>query len=149
MRRLITRRRPIAISSALAAIAVTQAGCTATPNTDDGAEDVAEEVACPVTITTASAWVNRMPGPDAKPRLHVVASLEGVGAGISTLQRSEEQPGDALHLTMALEANAGDGDLTTAEVRYSELADAPPSGGVVITCGGTTIKTIETIEIVY
>lgn len=157
------------------AAALTLAACQALPWNAPGMPESAapSEAALPVTVSTGKpaampeseacavigsrgweAWVNKMPGPDMHPKIHVVGQVD-VRTGGYTFEW-QEGPLDrsahpALRLTlvpiapegMALQA------ITTMEVKYEAPALASGYSRVLISCGGAPLAEIAPITDVF
>jgi hypothetical protein len=157
------------------AAALTLAACQYMPWSGAGTTEskAPPESALPVTVSTGEpaampdsgacavldsrgweAWINKMPGPDMQPKIHVVGQVN-VRTGGYTYEW-QEGPLDrsahpALRLTlvpiapegMALQA------ITTMEVKYEAPALATGYSRVLISCGGAPLAEITQITDVF
>ncbi|MBN8607489.1 MAG: hypothetical protein J0L81_11260 [Caulobacterales bacterium] len=104
--------------------------------------------ACPIVESRNwAAWVNRMPGPDARPMLHVTGEIDLPHAGYRVEVR--EGPADrsatpvqqiVLELTQRSGMHAQ--IVTTAMVAYQGPAIAQHYRGVRVMCGGQVVANI-------
>ena len=131
-----------------AATAIALAGCandfSASPRSEKDAS-----MNCP-SIARASAWVNRMPGPNRQVSFHVRLKInEDVGEnhGLSLSKR------DATDGTLSLVLVDGEArDPTGAEpfdLLYHEALDGAPYANVEISCNGDILALVEDIKTVY
>lgn len=102
---------------------------------------------CDLTVTKASAWVNRMPGaPDRPPPKLRVQIRVADQDGPLRMTRIGGTPDGPLILDLSRDA---DESLGRAGARYEETAPVPGYTSVFIHCGGARIAHIETIKTVY
>ena len=101
-----------------------------------------------------AAWVNKMPGPGAAPRIHVTGKIDVRSGGYTFAW--EEGPLDrsatpALRLKLVPKAPDGMATMaiSTEEVKYEAPALASGYRSVIISCGGTTLAEIAEIMDVY
>ncbi|MEM9169590.1 MAG: hypothetical protein AAGC56_08020 [Pseudomonadota bacterium] len=111
-------------------------------------EDDAEAAsACPVEIDRVAAWFNKMPGPDATTRFHVVVDFTSEEA---SFQLVEAEGGDATRtFDLAPLADAPPSEPGESGARFSERLAGPEPERVVIRCGGAVVAEIDEIESVY
>ncbi|GAB5347345.1 hypothetical protein [Alteriqipengyuania sp. 357] len=109
---------------------------------------------CPVNDSRDwQAWINMMPGPNAKPTLHIQGevdmptpgwSVELIGGPADRMQ----PPG----LRFRLEAEKPDGMtmqvITPTEVRYAETTPYSQIRQIIVTCGDEALVTIEDVPVV-
>lgn len=101
-----------------------------------------------------AAWVNKMPGPDMAPKIHVTGKVDVRSGGYTFAW--EEGPLDRSAtpgLRLKLVPKAPDGmatmAITTEEVKYEAPALATGYGSVVVLCGGRALTVITEIMDVY
>jgi len=110
---------------------------------------------CPISVSRDwSAWINRMPGPDARPRLVVSGKVVTRGGGYSVafdrdLQIRESWPAQAfVTLQVAEPDTPSTGQPVTHDVRW-EWPLSQPVGSVVVSCGDKTLAEITRIQTAY
>jgi hypothetical protein len=114
-----------------------------------------ETAACDVLESRDwAAWVNKMPGPDMAPKIHVTGKVDVRSGGYTFAW--EEGPLDrsatpALRLKLVPKAPEGMATMaiTTEEVNYEAPALATGYGAVVVLCGGSALAVISEIMDVY
>jgi len=114
-----------------------------------------ETAACDVLQSRDwAAWVNKMPGPDMAPKIHVTGKVDVRSGGYTFAW--EEGPLDrsatpALRLKLVPKAPDGMATMaiSTEEVKYEAPALAGGYRSVIISCGGTTLAEIAEIMDVY
>lgn len=101
-----------------------------------------------------AAWVNKMPGPDMAPKVHVTGKVDVRSGGYTFVW--EEGPLDrsatpALRLKLVPKAPDGMATMaiSTEEVKYEAPALAMGYSRVIISCGGTTLAEITEIMDVF
>jgi hypothetical protein len=101
-----------------------------------------------------AAWVNKMPGPDMAPKVHVTGKVDVRSGGYTFVW--EEGPLDrsatpALRLRLVPKAPDGMATMaiSTEEVKYEAPALAMGYSRVIISCGGTTLAEITEIMDVF
>jgi len=110
---------------------------------------------CPISASRDwSAWINRMPGPDARPRLVVSGKVVTPGGGYSVafdpaMQIGRSLPAQAF-VTLQVEEpdNPATGSPVSHDVRW-EWPLSVPIGKVVISCGDKTLAEITRIQTAY
>lgn len=101
-----------------------------------------------------AAWVNKMPGPGAAPKIHVTGKVDVRSGGYTftwgegPLDRSATP---ALRLKLVPKAPDGLATMaiSTEEVKYEAPALAARYSRVIISCGGTTLAEITEIMDVF
>jgi hypothetical protein len=131
------------------------------------------EAALPITVSTGEpatmpeseacavigsrgweAWVNKMPGPDMQPKIHVVGQVD-VRTGGYTFEWQEGPLDRSAHpaLRLTLVPIAPDGmalqAITTMEAKYEAPALATGYSRVLISCGGAPLAEITQITDVF
>jgi hypothetical protein len=114
-----------------------------------------ETAACDVLQSRDwAAWVNKMPGPDMAPKIHVTGKVDVRSGGYTFAW--EEGPLDrsatpALRLKLVPKAPDGMATMaiSTEEVKYEAPALGTGYRSVIISCGGTTLAEIAEIMDVY
>jgi hypothetical protein len=107
--------------------------------------------ACPITGSSDwSAWVNAMPGPDARPTLIVTGKVTVPTGGYrfawGDVRVMESQPVQVVTELRPLAPIGGaTGALVTHDVR-GEWPMSPPVGSVTVTCGDQTLARIAPVE---
>lgn len=152
------------------------AACTPTPEdtlpatpgeTETPAEPAAEETetltpeAAPVEEACAvldsrdwEAWVNRMPGPDASPAIHVIGKVDVNTGGytfnweVGPMDRSMT-PALRLKLIPVAPTDAALMAISTEEVQYTGPLAGSAYSSVTVTCGGQTLAEITEIPDVH
>lgn len=157
------------------AAALTLGACQYMPWRSAGTAETAapSEAALPVTVSTGEpstmpeseacavigsrgweAWVNKMPGPDMQPKIHVVGQVD-VPTGGYTFEWQEGPLDRSAHpaLRLTLVPIAPDGmalqAITTMEVKYEAPALATGYSRVLISCGGAPLAEIKQITDVF
>lgn len=100
------------------------------------------------------AWINRMPGPDATPKVHVVGKVDVRSGGytfnweVGPMDRSMTP---ALNLKLIPVAPTGMATMaiTTEEVQYTGPLAGSSYRSVTITCGGQTLGEITEVTDAY
>lgn len=166
----MTHIRQIALAAAsgliLAACAPAPEPAPAAPTETTGEEDIAvtpesapEESAATDAATGEcavlesrdwEAWVNRMPGPDATPSVHVVGKVDVRSGGytfdweVGPMDRSMT-PALRLELIPVAPTGMATMAITTEEVHYTGPLAGSAYSRVTITCGGQTLGEITEI----
>jgi len=169
----------LAFAAAAASLTLALSACQALSGPKEPALAAPPESALPVEVTTEArpvkpapgtppqveacdvldsrdwaAWINRMPGPGAAPKIHVTGKVDVRSGGYTFTW--EQGPLDrsatpALRLKLVPKAPGGMAimAITTEEVKYE--APALPTGyrSVIIGCGGGTLAEITEIMDVY
>jgi len=98
------------------------------------------------------AWISAMPGPDAKPTLHIQGEVDMPTPGYSV--KLVEGPADRMQppgLRFRLETKRPDGMtmqvITPKKVRYSEPTPYSQIREIIITCGDETLVTISDVPV--
>ncbi|MBB3032651.1 hypothetical protein [Alteriqipengyuania lutimaris] len=128
----------------LSACAAYDAPPTSTPPADE----------CPVYESRDwQAWIDTMPGPGAKPTLHITGEVDMPTPGWSV--ELIGGPADRMNppgLRFRLEAEKPDGMtmqvITPTEVRYAETTPYSAIRQIVITCGDEALATITDVPVV-
>ncbi|MFC2952070.1 hypothetical protein ACFOOP_09020 [Marinicaulis aureus] len=131
------------------------------PEEDTGAVVVSEgeemvmpapqETDCPVIESRNwSAWVNAMPGPDAKLTLHVTGDVDLPTPGYEVSWREgmadrSATPVQRLMLTLTPPEGMVTQVITTETVTYEGPALTKTYGGVIVMCGGAPLATIDAV----
>ena len=111
----------------------------------------ASAAACPITASSDwKAWVNAMPGPNAKPTLIVTGKVTVPTGGYTfawrDLRTMESHP---VQIVADLEALPPEGPATQAIETHDlrgEWPATPPVGSVTVTCGQQTLARISPVE---
>lgn len=112
-----------------------------------------ESSACPVLDSRNwTAWVNAMPGPDAKPTLHVTGDVDMPTPGYAFEWREGMADRSAMPVQrLMLTATPPDGMvaqvLTTETVSYEGPALTTTYGGVIVMCGGEPLAEITDVTV--
>ncbi len=127
-------------------------GEAAAPEEDEMA-DGGEATDCPVIDSRNwSAWVNAMPGPDAKLTLHVAGEIDlpTPGYNISWQEGMADRSMTPVQRLM-LTATPPDGMvaqvITTENVKYEGPALVKTYGGVIVMCGGEPLAEIDDVVV--
>ena len=108
-------------------------------------------VGCPIAGSSDwAAWVNAMPGPNARPTLIVTGKVTVPSGGYRFAWRDmrvmESYP---VQVVAELEAIPPTGGATQAIVTHDVRGQwpiSPPVGSVTVTCGGQTLARISPVE---
>jgi len=97
-----------------------------------------------------SAWINKMPGPDAVPAVHVTGKVDVRTSGYTFEWQEGPMDRSAMPtLRLKLVPKAPDGMamqvISTEEVHYTAPALATGYRGVLVSCGGKTLAEITEI----
>lgn len=110
---------------------------------------------CPISASRDwSAWINRMPGPDARPRLVVSGKVVTPGSGYSVafdryLQIRESWPAQAFVTLQVADPDVPSAGVpVTHDVRW-EWPLNQPIGSVIVSCGDKTLAEITRIQTAY
>lgn len=139
----------LAATSALASCA------TANQEAEVGPAPVYELSECPVLASRGwSAWINAMPGPGAKPTLHITGEVDLPTPGFKL--ELIEGPMDRMMppgQRFSLAATKPDGMVaqvvTPMPVNYTAEAKSQQYGSITIGCGGKVLAHIENIQIAH
>ncbi len=100
------------------------------------------------------AWINAMPGPGAKPTLHIKGEVDMPTPGWSV--ELVEGPADRMQppgLRFRLKTEKPDGMttqvITPTEVRYAKPTPYSQIREIFITCGDETLATISDVPVAY
>ena len=110
-----------------------------------------QEADCPVIESRNwSAWVNAMPGPDAKLTLHVTGEVDLPTPGYEVSWREgmadrSATPVQRLMLTLTPPEGMVTQVITTETVNYEGQALTKTYGGVIVMCGGAPLATIDAV----
>jgi hypothetical protein len=136
----------IAALSAPLAAALSLSACATYP-----AEDSAM-ASCPHVSRDWQAWINAMPGPDAKRTLHITGNVDMPTPGYSV--KLVEGPADRMQppgLRFQLEVTPPDGPvtqvITPAEVNYSAPTPYSQIREIMISCGDRPLATITEVPV--
>ncbi|WP_375200992.1 hypothetical protein [Hyphococcus sp.] len=135
------------------------AACGGADNTEAGADspEVSETstpqaaAECPVIeARNWSAWVNAMPGPDAKPMLHVAGDVDLPTPGYDIAWQEgmadrSATPVQRLMLTLTPPDGMAAQVVTTESVKYEGPALTKTYGGVIVLCGGEALAEIDEV----
>jgi hypothetical protein len=136
---LVTMQRLASGLATMSCALVLGGGCSHAPAPGEGAR---WDGACP-TVASASAWINRMPGPGSRaPQLIVMVQLaEKVGGALVPGLSSS----DALELSLDGPRTGG----AQPGVRYAVPAPDVGPRRILIRCNGAALHAIDSIESVY
>lgn len=135
------------ISAALAALAA----CSTAPHPAPGPTPSPSrpQDACPILASSDwAAWINAMPGPNARPTLIITGKVTTPGGGWDFVWRTSVMESYPVQVAIDLEPLIPEGGtqaVATREVRH-ELPIAPPVGAVTVRCGGRTLARISPVE---
>ncbi len=110
-----------------------------------------QDADCPVIESRNwSAWVNAMPGPDAKLTLHVTGDVDLPTPGYEISWREgmadrSATPVQRLMLTLTPPDGMVTQVITTTPVSYEGPALTKTYGGVIVMCGGAPLATIDAV----
>lgn len=101
-----------------------------------------------------SAWINRMPGPDATPTLHVTGKVDLPNPGYTVTVRDgpadrSAQPAQQIIIETAQRSGMFTQVITTAEVNYVGPVIAPSYRAIRVMCGGRQLAEITDIPDVH
>ncbi|WP_428408055.1 hypothetical protein [Hyphococcus sp.] len=125
---------------------------TAAPEESEMA-DGREAMACPVIDSRNwSAWVNAMPGPDAKLTLHVTGEIDLPTPGYDIawepgIADRSMTPVQRLMLTATPPEGMAAQVFTTETVKYEGPALVKTYGGVIVLCGGEPLAEITEVMV--
>ncbi len=110
-----------------------------------------QKIGCPITSSSDwAAWVNAMPGPNARPTLIVTGKVTVPTGGYRFAWRDmrvmESYP---VQISVELEAIPPSGGATQAVVTHDvrgQWSMSPPVGSLTIRCGGQTLAAISPVE---
>lgn len=118
---------------------------------DDAVADMSD--ACPVIDSRNwSAWVNAMPGPDAKITLHVTGEIDLPTPGYEISWQAgmadrSMTPVQRLMLTLTPPDGMVAQVITTETVKYEGPALVKTYGGVIVMCGGEALAEIDDVTL--
>lgn len=101
-----------------------------------------------------SAWINRMPGPDARPTLHVTGKVDLPNPGYSVTVRDGPADRSANPVQQIIIETSQRGGMhpqvvTTAEVNFLGPVIAPSYRAIRVMCGGRQLAEITDIPDVH
>jgi len=101
-----------------------------------------------------SAWINRMPGPDARPTLHVTGKVDLPHSGYSVAVRDgpadrSANPVQQIIIETSLRSGMHPQVVTTAEVNFVGPVIAPSYRAIRVMCGGRQLAEITDIPDVH
>lgn len=143
--------RALILSAALAALAA----CQTPAPTPEPAPMPTPSAACAVLDSRDwSAWVNRMPGPDATPTLHVTGKVDLPNPGYSVTVRDgpadrSAQPVQQIIIETSQRSGMFTQAVITADVHYTGPVIAPSYRAIRIMCGGRQLAEITDIPDVH
>lgn len=146
---------PVVADAAPAASIVPEAAPAAEPVVQIEEEIAAVPEPCNVIASRDwEAWVNKMPGPDASPKVHVVGKVDVATPGytfswtVGPMDRSAT-PVLRLRLTATKSDGMVNQVITTEEVKYEGPVPGTGVRGVIITCGTVQIGEVKDVQDVY
>lgn len=128
-------------------VAAALAACATVPAAEAPAEQAGH---CAATTANWRAWVNAMPGPNARPSLIVIGDATVPTGGyrmtltLGPTTRSEP-PQQIVHLTVTPPDGMATQAFVTQEVR-GDFPALPRYGAVTIVCNGETVGRISPVE---
>lgn len=135
----------------LSLTALALGACAAVPVTPEGPPppkttgQALAQVACPVRIAEAYAWVNHMPGPNRSPRTLNVDVRLVEATDTAVILKSAASTGG----TLVLEIRSAPQAPLPGRVAYREPVPDPLPKTISFFCRGGEIFTLETIDQVY
>lgn len=140
--------------SAGSAPAASAAATDATPK-ETAMALTSDTTGCPVTDSRNwTAWINRMPGPDARAMLHVTGDVEMPTPGWTFAWREgiadrSAVPSVRIHLEATPPGGMSAQVLTSETVKFEAPALAEAYRRIIVMCGDVQIAEISEIETVY
>jgi hypothetical protein len=143
--------RALILSAALAALAACQ---TPTPEPVPMPTPTPSAACAVIESRDWSAWINRMPGPNATPTLHVTGKVDLPNPGYSVTVRDgpadrSAQPVQQIILETSQRSGMFTQAVITADVHYTGPVIAPSYRAIRIMCGGRQIAEITEIPDVH
>ncbi len=145
----------LVLTALIAIPALSSCTTAATGQSAESQAPVFEFSDCPVIDSRSwNAWINAMPGPGAKPTLHITGEVDLPTPGyklelIPGPADRRNTPGQRFSLAAAKPEGIVAQVVTTEQVRYS----APPTydkyRSITIGCGGKVLAQIEKIPVAY